>query len=89
MALNPFLGMNREQLDYTRVILQLAIALGSFEAAFEALDRCHGDEEVDLKLWELSADELDTLADLAQAVQASSTGRGGPAISPQRFLARG
>jgi predicted LPLAT superfamily acyltransferase len=70
MTLNPFLGMDREQLDYCRVLLQLAAALGSFEAAFEALDRCVGNEQVKIKLWELNAKELDKLADLAEFVQA-------------------
>lgn len=70
MTLNPFLGMNREQLDYCRVLLQLAAALGSFEAAFDALDRCKGDEEVEIKLWELSIEELDELVDLVESAQA-------------------
>ena len=75
MTLNPYLGMDREQLDYCRVLLQLAAALGSFEAAFESLDRCNGDEKVDLKLWELSAKELEKLADLAGMIQASGGGK--------------
>ena len=75
MALNPFLGMNREQLDHTRVILQLAAALGSFEAAFEALDQCNGDEQVDIKLWELNSAALNKLADHAEMIQASGGGK--------------
>ena len=74
MTLNPFMGMNREQLDHTRVILQLAAALGSFEAAFEALDQCTGDEQVDIKLWELSTPELDKLAETAERIQSAGGG---------------
>jgi hypothetical protein len=43
--------------------------LGSFEAAFEALDRCTGDEDVEIKLWEMAPHELDKLVNLTDFVQ--------------------